>query len=266
MDDAIVEGEETIVVNGSVTGFVVFPDTITITDNDTATVGIRGPPDEVAEGANAEFTVTLSAAVTKETTVAWSAPLATDTADAADLGATSGTVTFPAGSAAGATQTISVPITDDTESEGAETFTVTLGAVGGDLADLVTVDSAAASATATIAASDDFAYITLSVSPEYVQEGQTRARVALTATRDGTVGDHTIMLSVGGGTATDGTDYTIWTFNPELHIAPGETEATLDSDLLGPRRQSGRGKRDRHPVGYCPRRERQGCRGHHRPA
>ena len=172
VEDAIVEGDETIVVNGSLTGFAVFPDTITLTDNDTATVGITGPSDEVAEGANAEFTVKLSAAIARETTVAWSAPLSTDTAVAADLGATSGTVTFAADSAAGSTQTISIPITDDTEAEAAETFTVTLGAVGGDLADLVTVDSAASSATATIAESDDPTSITLSVNPEYIQEGQ----------------------------------------------------------------------------------------------
>ena len=31
----------------------------------------------------------------------------------------------------------------------------------------------------------------------------------------------------GGGTATDGTDYTIWTFNPALRIAPGESSATM---------------------------------------
>ena len=230
VEDAIVEGDEVIVVGGSASGFVIFPDTITITDNDTATVGITGPSAEVAEGTNAEFTVTLSGAIARETTVAWSAPLATDTAIASDLGATSGMVTFPAGSAAASTQTISIPITDDGVAESAETFTVTLGAVGGDVADLVTVDSAATSATATIAASvkdPNRAAITLSVNPEYVQEGQLAKQVTLTATRDGTVGDHTISLSVGGGTATDGTDYTIWTFSPAPRIAPGETSTTF---------------------------------------
>ena len=136
------EGDESIEVTGSFKRFTVSPDTITLTDNDAATVGISGPSAEVAEGENAAFTVTLSAAIAKEVTVPWSAPLAMDTAVAADLGATSGTVTFAAGSAAGATQTISIPITDDTTLEPAETFTVTLGAVGGDLASLVTADPA----------------------------------------------------------------------------------------------------------------------------
>ena len=244
VEDAIVEGEETIVVNGSLTGFVVFPDKIDLTDNDTATVGISGPSEEVEEGANAEFTVTLSSAIAKETTVAWSTPLATDTAVAADLGATSGTVTFPADSAAGATQTLSIPIIDDTEAEPAETFTVSLGAVGGDLSNLVTVDPAASSAEATIAQDEEFAHITLSFNPEYVQEGQSNAEVTLTATRDSTVGDHTLDWSVYGTvqTATDGTNYTlpgrgscgthrnfdyyIRVHPTDVRIAPGESSAS----------------------------------------
>ena len=241
VEDAIVEGDETIVVNGSVTGFVVFPDTITITDNDTATVGITGPSAEVAEGSNAEFTVTLSDEIARELTVAWSAPLITDTAVAADMGATSGAVTFAAGSAAGATQTISIPITDDTEAEPAETFTVTLGAVGGHLSDLVTVDPAAASAT--IPMDEEFAHITLSFNPEYVQEGSD-VEVTFTATRNSTVGDHTLVWSGGWSsqTARDGTDHTrrgggncdssrnpdyfLRELASDLRIAPGESSAS----------------------------------------
>ena len=76
VEDAVVEGDETIVVNGAVPGYVVFPDTIDLTDNDTATVAIAGPSDEVEEGANAEFTVTLSPRpLPGRLTVAWSAPL-----------------------------------------------------------------------------------------------------------------------------------------------------------------------------------------------
>ena len=196
VEDETAEGDESIEVTGSYKRFTVSPDTITLTDNDTATVGISGPSGEVAEGEDAAFTVTLSKAIASETTVAWSAPLATDTAVAADLGTTSGAVTFAANSAAGATQTISIAITDDTTLEPAETFTVTLGAVGGDLAGYVTVDPAAASATATIAKDASFgAHITLSFDPEYVQEGQTNV-VTLTATRDSTEGDHTVDWSV----------------------------------------------------------------------
>ena len=248
VEDETAEGDESIEVTGSFKRFTVSPDTITLTDHDTATVGISGPTGEVAEGENAAFTVTLSAAIAKEVTVPWSAPLATDTAVAADLGATSGTVTFAAGSAAGATQTISIPITDDTTLEPAETFTVTLGAVGGDLAGLVTVDPA--SATATIAKDASFgAHITLSFNPEYVQEGSD-VQVTFTATRDDTVGDHTVDWSVATvtpQTATNGTDFTkggggscdternvdyfMRSLPTDVRIAPGESSASTTVTL-----------------------------------
>ena len=57
--------------------------------------------------------MTLSQAVAAQVQVAWSAPLATDAAESSDLSTTSGTVTFAANSAAGATQTITITATDD---------------------------------------------------------------------------------------------------------------------------------------------------------
>ena len=83
----------------------------------------------MTEGSDATFTVTLSAAVAAEVQVAWSAPLDADAAEKryTDLDDTSGTVTFAANSAAGATQTITITATDDALSETAESFTVTWG-------------------------------------------------------------------------------------------------------------------------------------------
>ena len=52
-----------------------------------------------------------------EVQVAWSAPLGTDAAEGSDLSATSGTVTFEANSAAGATQNITITATNDALSE-----------------------------------------------------------------------------------------------------------------------------------------------------
>ena len=40
------EGDETIVVSGSVTGFAVTPATITLEDDDSAEVSISGPSGE----------------------------------------------------------------------------------------------------------------------------------------------------------------------------------------------------------------------------
>ena len=56
--------------------------------------------------------------------MAWTATGNTD-----DYSPDSGTVTFAANSAAGATQTITITATDDALSETAESFTVTLGAI-----------------------------------------------------------------------------------------------------------------------------------------
>ena len=139
-DDQVVEGDETISIPGTTTvsGLSVTAATVTLTDDDKSTttptddkdsaeLSIAGPAASVAEGGNAVFTVTLSAAVAAQVQVAWSAPLGTDAAGSADLDDTSGTVTFAANSAAGATQTITITATDDMLSETAESFTVTLG-------------------------------------------------------------------------------------------------------------------------------------------
>ena len=86
-DDQVVEGDETIIVPGTTTvsGLNVSDAIITLTDDDKSTtptddkdsaeLSISGPASNVSEGGNAVFTVTLSEAVAKAVTVAWSAPL-----------------------------------------------------------------------------------------------------------------------------------------------------------------------------------------------
>ena len=152
-DDAVVEGDETIVIPGTTTtqvGLTVSSATVTLTDDDKSTttpgdtdsaeLSITGPTANVAEGSNAEFTVTLSAAVDAQVQVAWTAPLGTDAAEGADLSATSGTVTFAANSAAGPRKTITITATDDLLSETAETFTVTLGTITSTLASQIWIE------------------------------------------------------------------------------------------------------------------------------
>ena len=136
-DDQIVEGDETITIPGTttVTGLSVTSATVTLTDDDgttstptddkdSADLSITGPSANVAEGSDATFTVTLSAGVASQVQVAWTATGNTD-----DYSPDSGTVTFAAGSAAGATQNITITATDDALSETAESFTVTLGTI-----------------------------------------------------------------------------------------------------------------------------------------
>ena len=85
-----------------------------------------------AEGDSVVFTVSLSATSSQQVTVDYATADGTATAGE-DYTATSGTLTFQAGET---TKTISVPITDDTEDDGGETFTLTLSnASGADLGD-----------------------------------------------------------------------------------------------------------------------------------
>ena len=212
----MVEGDETITIPGTTTvsGLSVSSATITLTDDDKTTttptddkdsaeLSISGPSANVTEGSDATFTVTLSAAVSKEVTVAWTASGNTD-----DYSPDSGTVTFAAGSAAGATQNITITATDDALSETAESFTVTLGTVGGDLSSQVTVKSSANSATATISESDP---ITISISgPSNVDEGDTTTAYTVSLSPSGVTptADLTVSYATADGTATAGTDYT----------------------------------------------------------
>ena len=221
-DDSIVEGNETITIPGSTTtqvGLTVTSATVTLTDHngtttddpddeDAGTLSISGPASNVAEGGNAVFTVTLSAVVSKEVQVAWSAPLGTDAAESSDLSVTSGTVTFAAGSAAGSTQDITITATDDALSETAESFTVTLGTITSDLSDQLSLKSGASSATASISASDP---ITVSLSgPATVDEGDatTDYTVSLSPAGVTPTADLTVSYATANGTATAGSDYT----------------------------------------------------------
>ena len=219
-DDEEVEGDETIVVSGTTAADLrVSPASITLTDNghtppgdlDRAELSISGPSANVDEDnpdANAAiFTVTLSAGVAKSVTVAWSVLASEDGAEAADLSTTSGTVTFAAGSAANATQTFAITATDDKLSEAAESFTVALGSVLGDLDSQVSLKPGAARATATIAESDP---VTVSISgPASVNEGDA-ASYTVSLSPPGVIltEDLTVRYETANGTATAGTDYT----------------------------------------------------------
>ena len=218
-DDTVVEGDETIIVSGTTTVSLNVSDAIvTLTDDDKGTttpgdkdsadLSISGPSASVAEGSNAVFTVTLSKAVAADVTVAWSAPLAADAAESSDLGSASGTVTFSANSAAGATQSITITAMDDALSETAESFTVTLGAITSTLSSQLSLKNGASSATATVAASDP---ITISISgPSSVDEGDATSNYTVSLSPSGVTPTAELTVSYGtsNGTATAGTDYT----------------------------------------------------------
>ena len=87
----MVESDETVLLTAALEGIVVFPATVTIINTSHADLSLSGPSGEVAEGSNATFTVTLSAAIAEDLSVAWLAR--PNTAVAADYAASSGSVT-----------------------------------------------------------------------------------------------------------------------------------------------------------------------------
>ena len=206
IDDSTVEGDEAITVPGSAAGMTVSPAAITLEEDDSAELSISGPSAQVYEAGNASYTVTLSRAISREVTVAWSA--GADTAGPGDYSPGSGTVRFAGGSVAGTTRTITIAITDDMLSETAETFSVGLGIVGGEIAGHVSLKNGASSASATIAESDP---ITINISgPASVDEGEPTAAytVSLFPTGVTPTADLTVSYGTSDGTATAGSDYT----------------------------------------------------------
>ena len=252
-DDSVVEGDETIIVSGTttVTGLGVSDAIITLTDDDKSTtptddkdsadLSISGPTSNVSEGSDATFTVTLSKAVAAEVQVAWSAPLGTDSAKAADLGTTSGTVTFAANSAAGATQSITIAATDDALSETAESFTVTLGTITSTLSSQLSLKNGATSAQATISESDP---ITVNISgPSSVDEGDATSNYTVSLSPLGVkpTADLTVSYNTANGTATAGSDYTAKSGTLTFTNAAAGAQTFTVSDDRG-RRRRGHGR------------------------
>ena len=202
--DDLVEGDKVVTLDGTTGGFTAIVPRISLTDDDTATLSITGPADDIAEGSNADFTVTLSDDVAKETTVAWTADGNTN-----DYSPDSGTVTFPAGSAAGAMQTFSIAVTSELISEPTEDFTGTLGEGTGNLASLVSVDASASGATVAIPESDP-TIVRFFCPTTTVSEGDSTAEcnVFVDPLRVIPSTDLTVDYATADDTASAGSDYT----------------------------------------------------------
>ena len=201
--DAVVESDETVLLNAALGRVQIFPATVTIANSSYGDLTISGPSAAVAEGVNATFTVTLSAATAEQVSVAWSAY--PNTAVAADYSPNSGSVTFPAGSAAGATQTFTVTMTDDNLSEVLENFTVELGTITSPVSAFVALRTGSFIADAYIAESDP---ITVSIDgPASVVEGATTTDYTVSLSGGVPTRDLTVDYSSEDGTAEAGEDY-----------------------------------------------------------
>ena len=128
IDDAVVEGPETVVVTltavtaGSATLGTPVEATNTIADDDAATVSIANTTDGTEPGTDGVMTVTQTAVSTTDTVISYG--VAGTATAGADFTALSGTVTSP--SAGDTTATIDIPVIDDAIVEGPETVVVTL--------------------------------------------------------------------------------------------------------------------------------------------
>ena len=173
--------------------------TVTIIDDDPPpTVQFSAASSSGSEATTpAAIAVTLSAASGQTVTVNYATANGTATAGS-DYTATSGTLTFNPGVTS---QTISVPIINDTTVEGNETFTVTLsGPVNATL-------GATTTHTYTINDDDNAGAIQFSSAIYSVNEngGSVLITVNRTAGSSGAVG---VSYATSNGTATAGSDYT----------------------------------------------------------
>ena len=136
VDDNVDDGDQTydITLDPSSTGDTNYnglsSETVSVTTTDDDIAGLSIADASVSEsGGTLAFTVTKSLSSSSAVTVDWALVAGTATAGTAttgdyDASTASGTLTFSAGGSL--TQTISVPVRDDSDVEGNETVTVTL--------------------------------------------------------------------------------------------------------------------------------------------
>ena len=231
--DTTTEGDETFKVTIRETTANPLPGGVTIAtasavgtiqDDDGVTVSVA--PASATEGSAVVFKATLSAAVGSNVVLGWSTG-ADDTAGARQATAgtdytavTNGSVTINANSTEA---TFTVQTTADTDTEGDETFKVTIS--GTTLPGGVTI--ATASAIGTIQDDDG---VTVSVEPGSATEGST---VTFKAKLSAAVGSNVVLGwstgnddTSGARRATAGTDYTAVT-NGSVTINANSTEATF---------------------------------------
>ena len=186
VDDAVDEVDETVTVEGTVSGLTVTGATITIIDDDLSALSIADASASEAYDYEIGFTVTLTGRRSEEVAVDYATADGTATAGA-DYVAKSGTLTF---GTEDTEKIIRVDLRNDQMDEADETFTVTLS--NAQNADLKT-----AQATGTIE-DDDERGVTVNPTSLTVDEGSSKPyTVALTSEP---TADVTVTVSVPTGT------------------------------------------------------------------
>ncbi len=222
-DDDIVEGDESLTLEGSAAGLEVTTETIIIEDNDVPGMSLAASPESVSEDAG-DTTVTVTAATggvtftadrTVSVTVGGEGDSATSGTDYAAV--TAFDVTITKGQTEGSGTFTLTPTNDDLIEDGE---TITLSGATSDYT---------VSGTSLTLSDDDKTVITLSASPESVSESDSATTVTVTAATDGKVfsADRTVTLTIGDSedSATSGTDYAaVDAF--EITITAGKTSGT----------------------------------------
>lgn len=201
IEDSTVESEETFTIqleNPTGLSRVGSVDTVEVTiEDDDSEIELLSSEYTITEGE--EITVTLTRTGDLSTATSVDYTLVSDSADASDYTAVSGTIEFDVGES---TQTITVQTIEDTITESAETFTIVLSNPIGDATLGTTTETS-------ISISDDDSISTtfnLSSGSEIVSEGDSEQ---VTVIRTGSLeGTDTVAYSLTAGTA-DTSDYVI---------------------------------------------------------
>jgi hypothetical protein len=222
-DDTLVEGNETFSFALSSPNGVTLGSpssvTVTIVDNDVPAITIDDL--SVAENVgNAVVTVRVSPVSNQELRVQYSTANNTATAGS-DYTATSGTVIIPAGAP---TATISIPITNDTLDEAAETFYVNLGTVTQGTAN---VTDSQAVVTIQTDSNDPQPQITIDDVTVNESDGSAVFNVRLSVASGRSV---TVYFATADNTATKPSDYTETV--RQLTFAPGELTKTVSVPII----------------------------------
>ena len=230
--DGLAEGDETVILTGTVLGLTTGAATLTITDDDTAPTAVMLSLNPTAVGESAAATtVTVTASLNGSplptattVTVSRTGGTATSGTDYPPISAF--TVTIPDGQTSG-TATLSFDPTGDGLAEGDETVILTGSATGLD------------NGTATLTITDDDpapTAITLSLNPAAVGESAAATTVTVTASLNNSPlpTATTVTVSRTGGTATSGTDYAaVSAFTVTIQDGQTSGTATLSFDPTG---------------------------------
>ena len=216
-DDDLDEDDESVTVDGAVTGLSVTAASVTISDDDTAAVTVNPTTLSVAEGGSSSYTVVLTSQPTGNVTVT---PSRTGSSD---VTVSSSSLTFTPTNWSTA-RTVTVAATEDTDALN-DTATVAHAVSGADYATVT-----AASVAVTVADDETVSTgVVLSVAPATLSESAAATTITVTATLNQAPRNVATVLSLSVGDSSD------------TAVVEGTDYATVGQPLVDDQRQSDHG-------------------------